>query len=193
MKLSNDFWLQEFTTKGWGELNFADRFMLRSLCQDILQPLRVYLGLEFGKEVALNVTSGMRTLDDFYRIKSQGYCPSPKSDHFFSRCVPVVDEGVRERFGEYFSFAVGAADVVPGGVKTEEAFECIIDGLRSQRFKIKFGQIIHEFGRYSGWIHLSNPKGLVYSTNAIESLGFEGDGVVKASPDSGKSYYVVNI
>jgi len=77
MKLSKNFYLNEFTVSaGMNIIATKEQiFCLKVLCRDVLQPIRN----KFGPVI---VTSGLRNMESYRKLKQQGYPASLTSDHF---------------------------------------------------------------------------------------------------------------
>lgn len=77
MKLSKNFYLNEFTVSaGMNIIATKEQiFCLKILCRDVLQRIRN----KFGTVV---ITSGLRNMESYRKLKAQGYPASLTSDHF---------------------------------------------------------------------------------------------------------------
>ena len=193
MKLSNNFYAHEFLHDiEWEDLSLPNQFLLKVLCDTVLQPIRDFLAKEYGREIILNVSSGVRDEKDVDRLIKQGYHPSSRSDHFYSNAIKTTSSRDRKRFGKYFTYGAGAADIIPEGVSIREVFDKICDGIKSGRLDIKYGQIIFEKRTHStGWIHISNSKTRAMSAGMIDAVDFSIEGKLMMSLDNGKTYKVV--
>ncbi len=162
MRLSKNFYLSEFTKLSDSQVTPVQKFLLKALCNDILEPLRAFFSCP------INVTSGMRTRDDYNRLKARGYHPSETSDHFFGEAVPLTRKSKIQKFGNFYSYSVGAADIVPA-CGADVAFDRLKDYISPiagwvsfPQVNLRVGQLILEHGK-SYWLHVSNPATLVYS------------------------------
>jgi hypothetical protein len=187
MKISSNFSLEEFTTKQEGELSRITLHLLSLLCLNILEPIRIFLGCK------MSISSGIRDLEDSQRLITEGYNPSPKSDHFFG--VPVPFKKGNENipiFGPLYQFSIGACDFVPT-MGANEAFKILGNYFQKEhnminlpRGPIQIGQIILEKGNISKWIHVSNHPSIVYESEFIEKF-LKKECFLK-SEDNGKTY-----
>ena len=103
----------------------------------------------------------MRTLQDFRRLADAGYHPSKTSDHFFGAQRPVFDYDGDD--GIASPFTVGAVDFVPAVHSARQVWQWMRETLKGA-----YGQLLLESqtlpdGRRVEWIHVSNPKELVFS------------------------------
>jgi len=171
VKLSTNFHLSEITSLPVSSIPGSRLHLMLSLCKDILQPIRDFLG------VPVKVTSGMRDMDEYHRLIKKGYYPSETSDHFFGVPVPIRKKYKRSKYGSLYTLSVGAVDIVPAG-GASRAFKRLIlnaneeDGTITLPFsggdkKISIGQMILE-KRRSYWIHISNSPLLVYSQGFVD-------------------------
>lgn len=192
MKITKNFSYWEFGPKGckktWVPDNTYQKRLITNLAE-ILQHLRNEANRVFHRKVSIRITSGVRTMADYYRLQGMGYHPSPTSDHFCGLAVPIIDNpSKRSKFGETYNFAVGAADCVVKGMSQLDFFklamQCHIDS------KIHCGQIIYEKHKKSEWVHISNPYEKYFSKWTSEWLG---EKPFLKSLDGGKTYKVASI
>ena len=97
----------------------------------------------------ITVGSGLRSAEDVVRLKSQGYNPAKKSDHFYGIPMPQDD-------GSMYADSVGAADLYIKGLPglfghIVEHYLGITDPLARPH------QIIYETGHNGDWLHIANP------------------------------------
>ena len=144
MKLSKNFSVKEFTTSAGMVIVPTDEqiFCLRTLCNNLLQPIRD----EFG---SVNITSGLRNLESYHRLITQGYPASKTSDHF-AWCTANPK-------------GTGAADIHVAGTDTECVFNWIIDNLYA-----KIRQVIY----YPN-------KNIVHVSNSFENIFAKKDSMEK--------------
>lgn len=191
MKLSENFWYSEFSDRDAGILTPIQMYMVKNIAANILQPIRDFLSNIYDKDVSIRVVSGIRFPSDHNRLKKQGFNPSETSDHLFGNIVKLRNAMKIRRYGKYFQYSVGAADVIPFcGAK--EAWDKmrpffvrekgIID-LPEKRISI--GQVILE-RRRSFWLHISNPKNLIY-TDFISDMFLKTEPFLE-SMDNGITY-----
>ena len=175
MKVSEHFWFSEFSERDPSILTTIQMHMVKHLAQNILEPIRAYLGQAFGNEVAIKITSGIRFPSDHNRLKKQGYNPSETSDHLFGNIVKLSNPAKIRVYGKYFQFSVGAVDILPScGAK--EAWDVLAPHFVRESScialpngNVKIGQIILE-KRKSYWLHVSNPKELIYNSFVAETF-----------------------
>lgn len=188
MQLSKNFWLKEFTKLPEPSITPIQIYLLKSLCEDVLQPIRNFLGCR------IKVTSGLRTAKDRARLKAAGYNVSETSDHDFGETVPLSRTSKIARFGGFYSYSVGAGDIMPvcgaeaAFWKLRQYFNPLTGELNLPEQIIKVGQLILEHGR-GYWIHTSNPATLIYSEVFAQKF-------LKKSPflislDNGRTYQSV--
>lgn len=191
MKLSDNFWFSEFSDRDPGILTVVQLHMVKHLAENVLQPIRDYLSDALDKEVSIKVVSGVRFPSDHNRLKKQGFNPSETSDHLFGNIVKLRSATKIRKYGKYYQYSVGAADVIPScGAK--EAWDVLSphfvreSGLiELPNRTVSIGQVILE-RRRSFWLHISNPSSLVYTE-------FVSDMFLKREPflmsmDNGVSY-----
>ena len=126
-------------------------------------------------------TSGLRTIDDYLRLKRNGYNPSASSDHFYGLAVPVqANNGVA-------SGTIGATDLYIPGLKT--LFGHIVN-----YFLTKYPnpvdrprQMIYETGPNGDWLHIANVPSRVLSPKM--ALAKLHPTPILYSLDNGKSYH----
>ena len=135
--------------------------------RDLLQPFAVT-----GKKVSITINSGVRTAEDYDRLKAQGYNPSKTSDHLCGLQLTAKP-------------TLGAVDIRVNNCKltTTEIFEKIMHW--DKTLQVSFGQVIYEYNpaTKAEWIHLGNdwnkifqPGIMVYRKKYQKSL------------DNGKTY-----
>lgn len=161
MKLSNNFYLNEFTISAGLVIAPTDEqiFCLQQLTKNILQPIRDKFG-------SVKITSGLRTKQSYEKLIEQGYPASKTSDHFgWSDVNPK---------------GTGAADfVVLGEADQLSAFHWIIKTLYD-----KCRQIIY----YPDMniIHVSNNFNSIFFKE--DSINEDRKIMTKRSGESFKSY-----
>lgn len=120
-----------------------------------------------------------------YRAMKQKYNPSATSDHFWNQAIPVFKNSDRERFGTHFTMSAGAVDWVAPGLDMPEVFDRVLSLAVDE--KIEVGQLILERGRSGYWIHMSNPRALIYRYDILKAAGAIKNRFLK-SDDNGKTY-----
>ena len=149
IKITENFFLHEFTKLT--SILPLQMYMMQRLCET-LEVIR------FICSSRIKIRSGMRTYEDFIRLQQQGFHPSETSDHFFGSPIPLSNAKKVERYGRYYPYSVGAADIETLDIKTEDAFLKIIEN----RDKVHTGQIILE-KHNTYWIHISNHQDIIYN------------------------------
>jgi hypothetical protein len=184
MKLSKNFSSEEFTKIPYEQLPKLQQLMLQNITNNILQPIRN----EVGKSIT--VTSGMRTSEDYERLKAKGFFPSESSDHFYGTGFALSDPNKILKYGKTYFYSVGAADFTVLGMLPKDVFNICYHMV--QNGELDIGQLILEYGGVGGssWIHVSNPQTLIYSLKASDL--FKKTKVL-TSDDGGKTYkpYIV--
>ena len=144
-KVSEYFTYEEFTQSNYGNpiFNSLSKYLLKYLCLNILDPLRIQL------EYPLLVTSGIRDINIVKGLIRAGYHPSSSTDHSFGD-------------PEFNPFGSGAADIRPYGQGScEEIFSIVVDFINHiPEFHI--GQVLWERQGDSEWVHISNPKSVLF-------------------------------
>ncbi len=189
MKITKNFSYWEFGPKGcsksWIPDNAYQRILISNLAEN-LQKLRDEAKIVAGHTVSIHITSGVRTIADYYRLQGAGYHPSPTSDHFCGLAIPIVESSPkRKKFGETYNFSVGASDCVAKGMRQIDFFKLAMRCHRES--KAHFGQVIYEKHKNSEWVHLSNPYEEYFSHWMIDWLGRKP---FLKSIDGGKNYKV---
>jgi len=137
----------------------------------------------------MNVSSGVRTMGDFYRLTEAGYRPSTTSDHYCGTAVMLTpDDKKYKKFGDTYNFAVGAADIVPVNMEVWDLFKLSYRLVKEGM--CDFGQIIYEKSDDGKeWIHYGNSLKDLFSKTIIDFIARDK---FMQSIDGGKTYTVVN-
>lgn len=157
----------------------VEKFLLNFMRQFILNPIRA----EINSPVV--IIGCYRTEADFSRLVSAGRNPSQTSDHFWNQSISSFRPVDVAWFGKHFNYSVGAVDLITPKMDIEKAFDTICELV--QLGKIVVGQVIIEKSSSGKWIHISNPKKLLYSTEIREYLGFEDNRLMR-SDDNGLTF-----
>lgn len=156
----------------------AQLFMLNHL-RDILNMIRAKI------KTPIIITDCYRTLKKFHSLKKRGYNPSTTSDHFWGLSIPTFRQKDKAKWGSNYFYAVGAVDLKTPKADEAKVFKVITD-LAKNRI-INIGQAILEYNDRGAWIHLSNPKDLIFDPQLLRRVG-----AVKypflISRDNGKTY-----
>lgn len=174
IKLTNNFKLSEFVKTDVNYFQLAIVKILATNLQKVRDMLQQYAVA--GKNVSINVTSGIRTEEDYTRLKNKGYNPSKTSDHFTGYQLQALP-------------TLGAADIQVKNctLKTKEITAKIIDmvniGLAD------FGQVIYEKNPATGteWIHLGNDPKQIFSVEIASEI-YKNRARFLMSLDNGKTY-----
>lgn len=137
----------------------VERFLARTLCMDLLEPIRRIIGHP------LHVTDGYRTRTRIKELRQRGYNPYRYSDHSYLQ--------------SWHPWGVGAADIVKieptrGGHHsrvgfTEEEYDEIVSVMSDGDYT-PWGQLI--WYRRRRHIHVSNPREVMFSTEFIGAHRF---------------------
>lgn len=173
MKVSEHFNYEEFCKRNQEVLIPVQMLMLINLCQNILEPIRSHLCTVCKRDVPIKVVSGIRFPSDNNRLRVQGFNPSETSDHLFGNVVKLHNAVKIRKYGKYYQFSVGAADVIPD-CGADRAWDILAPFFNKNtatidlpRGQIAIGQVILE-RRKSYWLHISNPKRLIYTEEVIQ-------------------------
>jgi len=165
MRISEHFDFEEFSSRDYHLLTPMQTGMLDNLCKSVLEPLRKFCGMH------ITIISGIRFPSDNNRLRREGYNPSETSDHLFGNVTKLRDPAKVKRFGRYYSYSVGACDIVPE-IGTKQLWDEIkpyfdrannLINLPQPIGSIRIGQLIYEMWEDKSWIHVSNPVDLIYS------------------------------
>lgn len=134
--------------RSWRPTSKYQALLIKKLAEN-LQVVRE----ELPPKCYMKITSGVRTLSDYSRLKNAGYRPSKTSDHNCGVSIPLDKTSFkREKFGDTYNFAVGAADVVPVGLSVKTLFNLTVKLVKLGR--CDFGQVIYEKGKNGAeWVH----------------------------------------
>jgi len=192
LKITKNFSFWEFGPKGCGKSwvpdNENQKSMIYILTENI-QKLRDKANtLKKSSSVAINISSGIRTMADYYRLQGSGYNPSQTSDHFCGTAMPLeVGTDKYKKFGSTYNFSSGAGDCVVVGMPTYDFFKMAMDEFRLTH--VKFGQIIYEKDpiKKVDWVHLSGAYENYFSDSIVRWLDKKP---FLKSLNGGKSYTV---
>ena len=189
--VTEHFSWEEFSKKPVDDFSPEVFYLLKCLCQNILEPIRKFLG---GTPIKIN--SGIRGNSDHYRLLEQGYFPSETSDHFFGIPVQLRDPSKMKLYGDMYTLSTGAIDFTHS-MGVENAFNKLLREANPQEgylklngIKIQIGQMILETGRHSGWIHVSNPPGVKFNKDFYYKVKRRSSTFL-FSRDSGKTYQAI--
>jgi len=170
-KLTANFDLSEFT-KG-AEVNDYQKSLLQLLANN-LQIVRDRLQKysRNSKPVSITVSSGVRTMADYERLKKAGHNPSANSDHFCG-----YQPGTKP--------TLGAADIKVSNctLSLKDIAKLIIEWDKAG--KVHFGQVIYEFNPATEacWIHVGNDWNQIFKEGIVVSRT-----KYLMSLDNGRSY-----
>lgn len=189
MFLTKNFSYKEFRPSGtpetWMPENEIQDLMIKIIAGN-LQIVRDNL----NPFIKMKITSGVRSLEDFIRLKNSGYNPSTTSYHNFG-VVPIEKTDIikYKKYGAFYPFACGATDVLPVGISVKELFLKAMELVEAG--KCRFGQIIHEYTPAQNgkpkmeWVHFGNDPLYFFSKeicNTINKVKF------LYTIDGGKNY-----
>ena len=147
MKLSANFDHLEFTKTPWEKLDQRTQIELQAMA-NLLQEIRTAVGKP------ITISSGVRGLADYERLKSQGLNPSVTSDHYYGNQIPCTKgTAAFKKYGVTYNLALGAADILCKSMNVVDFYNFIAkmryDG------KIKTGQLLLEKNK-TMWVHIAN-------------------------------------
>ena len=169
-----------------------ESFMLANLVYNILNPIRVAVGLP------IYINDCYRTMAKYYDLIKRKYNPSPTSDHFWGQSIPTIRQKDKNKYGKTYSFSSGAVDF---GCRNTGSLVHVFNTIRELVDKkvIDVGQCILESkwitekGKkviVSQWIHISNPREIIYNKEFMEELQIKPRKFLYSS-DNGKTYKLV--
>jgi len=188
MKVTNNFSYYEFGPSGCKVTWVPDNEYQKRLIKDLAQNLQVLRDIA---KVPIKIMSGVRSMDDYYRLQGSGYNPSETSDHFCGVAVPIKPTSTKyKKFGSTYNFAVGAGDCIPNGMSVRTFFELAMKAYVDS--KVKFGQIIYEKDpvKKVEWVHVSNLYEHYFSSSTVAWLGKTK---FMQSVDGGKNYTIASL
>lgn len=171
---------KNFKSEEFGEIANGYQMKLIEILAGELQKVRNWLNSdckEFAvnktRDITMTVTSGVRTANDFMRLKSKGYNPSETSDHLCG-------------FSQNSSPTLGAADIRLGNFNGDYkgVFKKLVAEVDK---KFKFGQVILEYNPSTKyyWIHFGNDLELIFEKHVAAVIVRRK---YLTSIDNGKSY-----
>ena len=180
MQLTKNFKSEEF-----GEVKNGYQLKLIEILATELQKVRDWVNknckefaLNSKKDITMTITSGIRTSEDFMRLKSKGYNPSETSDHL---CGISVNG----------SPTLGAADIRFGNFNGnyKELYKKLV---AAHEFYFTFGQMILEYNPSTKcyWIHFGNDPKLIFMPGTAATIARKR---FLISNDNGKSYQEYNV
>jgi hypothetical protein len=188
--VSKDFAYAQFkplaSNKDWMPEGEYQKFLVDNLAKN-LQVVRS--AMPFG--CSMQITSGVRTQYDFDRLMELGYRPSETSDHYCGNVVKLPSSSKNiQKFGPYYFFSSGAADIVPSGADVEYLFKLGVS--LTKKNLCNFGQIILEEDNSAGkkWVHFSNNYDLIFSKDIVKMLARSK---FLTTTDGGKTYTPYNL
>lgn len=130
------------------------------------------------KDVSISISSGVRTKEDYDRLKANGYNPSTTSDHFCGWAINAPKP------------TLGAADITIGNCKISvmEVFKLIV--AMNKAGETNFGQVIYEVSaKGNPWIHVSNNPEAIFTARVAKTVTRNP---YLISLDNGKTYKAYN-
>ena len=183
MKLAQNFDHIEFTKTAWDKLDQRTQIELQAMA-NLLQEIRTALGKQ------ITISSGVRSLDDYKRLQSQGLNPSPTSDHFYGAKVPCTKGSAAfKKYGTAYKLAVGAADITCPSMDAVEFYNFIA----KMRYNgnIKTGQLLLEKNK-TMWVHIANFMDPFLTPDDKKLRGDWSLNGMGYSLDNGKSWTVLD-
>jgi len=170
MYVTKNFKWKEFG-KYFMEYTAIQKKLILLMAETILQPLRDYIGKQ------MIITSGVRDLEDYFRLEQLGYYPSDTSDHYYA--TPVYNPDMED----YYYLSTGAVafwfngdieglfyDVLPK-VKSSYKEKRYYGHICLDDKSINIGQWIYEKHGSSEWIHVSNPANEIFGNRLLTIRG----------------------
>lgn len=177
--MKNYFRMSEFISQGFPENPSKEqKLMIWNLRDEILNPIRQEINSR------IDIVDCCRGISEYNLLKKKGYKPSKTSDHFFGNIITEAGSN-----GEIITskYSVGAVDFYCPRKNMDEVFRIARE--MAIGLKINPGQVILETGFRGKWIHISNPKNLVYSDSFIEEMRLMKNRFL-ISTDNGRTYKV---
>ena len=176
MKLTDNFALEEFTKEKVTDYQIGLLKVLATQLQklrDSLQEERI----DPKKPVTIGISSGVRTMADYERLKKKGYNPSKTSDHF---CGLQLDGKP----------CIGAADIYVKNCRLSyhDIAQRLI--LMDQDGVVNVGQVIWEKNPKTGseWIHIGNDWTYIFEAPEVIEAINKTRRKYLYSPDNGETY-----
>jgi len=171
--------------KSWKPNSYYQKMLITTLAKN-LQIIRNKL----PSGSYMKVTSGVRLLSDYERLKAAGYRPSKTSDHNCGVAIKLKPDTFKfKKFGETYNFSVGAADIVSVGMSVWDLFK--LSFRLTKESMCDFGQIIYEKipGTEIEWIHYGNSLKHFFSSHIIKMISRQK---FLKSLDGGKTYEIID-
>lgn len=187
--ISKNFSYSEYKPHGASYSWIPDSKYQKLLINNLTKDLQVVRS-EMSSGCYMKITSAVRTLSDYHRLKNKGHNPSQTSDHFFGASIKLNKNSKKfSIFGDTYNFASGASDIVAVGMSNWDLFELTFNLVNSGACDFK--QVIYEKNETTGvdWIHYG---GSIYSLFSPEIVELLKKPKFMKSLDNGKSYSVVN-
>lgn len=175
--MKNYFRISEFTAQGFPENPSAEqRLMLYNLRDGILNPIRAEIS------ASIIIVDCCRGIAEYNTLIKKGYHPSKTSDHFWGNVITETGTDGKTITSKY---SVGAVDFYCPRRPMDDVFKVVRE--MAINLQIKPGQVILEKGFRGKWIHISNPKNLVYADSFIEEMRIAKARFLTSS-NNGKTY-----
>ena len=159
LKLSQNFWLNEFTKEDPTPFQLSLLKILAKNIQTVRNKLNenVSWRLDQTKEIGVAINNGVRTAADYARLKAAGWKPSPDSDHMCGLSP----------FSAKPTLGAADTDYTNTNLSNTEIFKKIVEW--SEQGVVNFGQIIHEYASSgkSDWIHLATHWNDVFTDKVL--------------------------
>jgi len=185
-KITKNFSFYEFKPKGKPRVWLPSSSYQRKLIVNLAENLQIVRSAM--PKGYIQITSGVRSAEDYTRLVKAGYRPSKTSDHNCGNAVPLtINSRKYKKYGPTYNFSVGAADCVSRGFPVYELFRLAQELVN--KGKCKFGQVIYEENPRSGaqWVHFGGDPGFVFSERIV---AFINRTQFLQSLDGGRSYQV---
>ena len=186
-KITKNFSFYEFRPKGKSKIWMPPSAYQRRLIVNLAENLQIVRSA-MPKKSYIQITSGVRSAEDYKRLVKAGYRPSKTSDHNCGNAVPLaVNSRKYKKYGPTYNFSTGAADCVSRGFLVGSLFILAKELVKSG--KCTFGQVIYEENpkTKAKWVHFSVDPSFVFSKKTV---AFINRIKFLQSLDGGKSYQI---
>ena len=186
-RITKNFSFYEFRPKGKPKTWLPTVDYQRRLIINLATNLQIVRSA-MPKGSHIQITSGVRSADDYTRLIKSGYNPSKTSDHNYGNAVSLaINSKKYKKYGPTYNFSVGAADCVSHGFRPYDLF--LLAKEMTQVGSCSFGQIIYEENprTRAQWVHFGGDPSFVFSNNTID---FIKRTKFLMSYDGGKSYQI---
>lgn len=186
-KITKNFSFYEFRPKGRSKLWMPTNKFTKMLIINLATNLQIVRSA-MPRGSWIQITSGVRTPEDYKRLIRAGYRPSTTSDHNFGNAVKLtVNTRKYKKYGPTYNFSVGAGDCVSHNFDVHSLFLLACELVK--RNECRFGQVIYEKNPKTSaeWVHFGADLSYYFSEKIVQ---FIGRLPFLVSLDGGKSYQI---